>query len=249
MKSLFIIFLFFLSSIQCIAQERKIYLNFFTGIASYQTHITQIKGNAFKSVKLNNIAPTGISLSTEFIKNTFIDINFGVHSLYNDYLNVSGGNFGLRLNNQPVLARNFSAKLKYEINLTNFFKFIPFAGYSVSFMNQPANSFTPFRIRAKSQSTTSNGIVTETIRDSIYSSTEFITNTYQGILIGGELMFDFKNNLGVYLSYTFFYSSKYYAIQYGEYRRTSHPIQKANTYFGKNGNLYQIGLRYNIFNY
>jgi len=33
----------------CTAQEKKVFLNFFTGVASFNTDITQIEGNDFKS--------------------------------------------------------------------------------------------------------------------------------------------------------------------------------------------------------
>ncbi|MFT5824155.1 MAG: hypothetical protein ACI8ZM_005421 [Crocinitomix sp.] len=250
MKILTLAMLILLSASQCVAQEKKMYLNFFTGVAAFKTDIMQIEGTDFQSSELYTIAPTGLGLSFEFIKNTYIDIHFGIHSLHNDYLKVVGENYGSRLSSQPASARNFGIKLKYEVELPKSFKVIPFVGYSISFINQPAGSVSPFEMRSKSSSTASvNGVVTDVQRDSLFSSTEFIRNTFSGLSVGGELVYDFKNNLGIYFSYAFFYSSKYYAVQYGEYRSTANTTQIANTSFGKSGHFYQLGLRYKVFNY
>lgn len=232
------------------AQDKKVFLNFFTGVASFKTNITHIEGNNFQPTTLYSIAPTGLRLDIELLKNSYVGLQFGVQSFYNDYLRVAGDNYAARVNRSPASVRNFGISLKYEINLSKTFKLTPFVGYSISFLNQPANATSQFEIRSKSSSTASvNGMVTDVKRDSLYSSTEFITNKLNNLMVGGELVVDFKNNLGMYFSYAFSYNSQYYAIQYGEYHSTSYPTQKANTSFGKSGHFYHLGLRYRIFNY
>ncbi|MFK8039555.1 MAG: hypothetical protein AB8B74_14790 [Crocinitomicaceae bacterium] len=250
MKALITAMLSFVWILPSIAQEKKVFLNFFTGVASFNTDVTQIDGDDFTSTTLYSSAPTGISLGVELLKNSYIYFHYGTHRLHNDYLKVTGENYGATSWNRPASARNFGVKLKYEINLLKTLKIIPFVGYSTSFISQPSGSYSAFEIRSKSSSTSSvNGVVTDVKRDSIFSSTEFITNNFSGLSAGGELVFDFKNNLGIYLSYSFFHSSKYYAIQYGEYRSTAISTQKAYTAFGRNGQFYLLGLRYHIFNY
>jgi hypothetical protein len=233
-----------------IAQEKKVFLNFFTGVASFNTHITHIEGDDFQSSTLYSMAPTGLGLDFELLDNAYLGIQFGTQKLYNDYLRVAGDNYAARVNRSPISARDFGIKLKYQINLSKTFKITPFIGYSISFLNQPVNSTSPFEMRSKSSSTASvNGVVTNVKRDSIFSSTEFVTNKLNNFSVGGELLVDFKNNLGIYLSYAFSYNSAYYAVQYGEYHSTSTSTQKANTSFGKSGHYYQLGLRYHIFNH
>ena len=234
---------------QAAAQERRVYMNFFTGVAAFKTDISQIEGTGFKSTDLYSMAPTGIGVGVELLKNTFINAHFGTHRLYNDYLRVSTDNAGLATWNSPATARNFGLKLKYQFNLPKSFKITPFMGYSISFISQPAVGNSPYRKRGGATSYGSiNGVPTDTTISSIYSSTEFISNTFSGLSAGSELAYEFKNKLSLYLSYSLFYSSKYYAVQYGEYHSTAYPRQKAYTSFGKSGHFYQIGLRYLISN-
>ena len=193
--------IFLASALQGIAQEKKIYLNFFSGVSSIKTHVTQIEGTGFETATLFSNAPTGISLSAELIKNTFIDISFGMHSLRNDHLKVHG----IKVSRYTVEARNFGLKLKYEVNLPKSFKIIPFIGYSYSFLDQPVGTSMPFKQRSSSSfSSTVDGVLVSSSSRSVYSSTEFTRNTFSGLSLGGELAYDFKNNLGLYLAYTFF---------------------------------------------
>ena len=51
------------------AQDKKVFLNFFTGVASFKTNITHIEGNNFQPTTLYSIAPTGLRLDIELLKN------------------------------------------------------------------------------------------------------------------------------------------------------------------------------------
>ncbi|MFD1553048.1 hypothetical protein DNU06_12020 [Putridiphycobacter roseus] len=250
MKNIAASFLVLLFVFQSYAQEKRVYLNFFTGVASFKTDITPVMGDGFKSTDLYSLAPSGIGVGVEVLKNTFINAHFGTHRLYNDYLRASNDNGGYATWNTPATARNFGLKLKYQFNLPKSFKITPFVGYSVSYISQPAVGYSPYRQRGGSTSSGSiNGVPIATVRDSIFSSTEFISNTFSGLSAGGELAYEFKNKLSLYLSYSLFYSTKYYAVQYGEYHSTAYPTQKAYTSFGKSGYFYQIGIRYLMANF
>ena len=230
------------------AQQRKLNLNVFTGVAGFKNYVTPIEGDEFKASKIYSAAPSGVGLGLELIKNTFINAQFGVQSLHNDYLSVQGEWGGVRSNNSAVLAFNYGINLRYEISLAKALSFSPFIGYSRSHIRQPESSSSPLIIRLKTESNSYvNGVLTNSQRDSLYSSTSYISNRYSGFTFGGQLAYQFKNKLGIYVSYSLFYNTKNYATVYGEFRSTATSTQKAFVSFGQSGHFYQIGFRYHLF--
>lgn len=231
------------------SQSRKLYVTSFAGVAAFKTTVTPIEGNLFQSSTVLSAAPAGFGLSIECLKNTFIDLHVGTQSLHRNHLRVVGDNFGLSRSGTLLKATNLGIKLKYELKLVKGLKFNPFIGYSTSFLNQNSGHAAPLKMISKGQSTaTVNGVETDVKRDSLFASGMALENVSSGLSFGGELAYDFQNRFGLYMAYTFFYNNTYYAQQYGEFRSTYTPTQKAITAYGKSGHFFQLGLRYHLFN-
>jgi hypothetical protein len=241
---------FYLLSTTSHAQERqKMYLNFFGGMASFKSDVTNIGSSNFVAQTLNSFAPTGLGLSIGFMKNTYLDLEYSVQTLENEYSLVEGKNYASGAGGATVFARNNSIKIKQEFTIYKGLKFSPFVGISFLHLDQPEKYKSDLTIHSKSRSgSIENGIETIDSRDSTYHSVEYLTNRISALNMGAELKYFFNDKISCYMSYTFLYSKKYYSHVYAEYYRTDTAPQFADIYLGKSGHYLQLGISWHILN-
>lgn len=229
--------------------KRRMYLNFYGGMGLFQSEVTNIGSSNFVPQSFQTLAPTGFGLSIGFLNKTYLDIEYSIQSLENENSYVVGESFGSGAGGGIIIARNNSFKLKQEIPLYKGLKISPFIGFSFLHLNQPSGFKTDLQIHSKSVITSStNGVETGTVRDSVYHSIDYLTNSVTGVNIGIELKYTFNKKFSCYFTYTYLHSKKYYSHLYAEFYRTDIDPQYANIYFNASGHLLQLGVSWHLFN-